>query len=135
MAESAEPAKPVEPSEPSPPSEPGPGLMPYVWSLSAYLLLAFSIPLIGLYMAGAVAGFITGFKVVRSPLDMGKALMPAFIGAAAFVWWLRSNVPPDATDQALTAAKLTAAIAGQSVLAAAVTAALGAAAGYNWRGE
>jgi hypothetical protein len=112
----------------------GPGLAPYVWAFVGYLLPAFSIPGFGPYLGGFVAGAVAGYRVVRAPKDMLAALAPAVLGAGAFAWWANSSVDPDAAEAALTAVRIMNVIAVQSVLLAAVAAALGAALGYQMRG-
>jgi hypothetical protein len=112
----------------------GPGLAPYAWALLAYLLPAFSVPGVGPYMGGFAAGAYAGWRIVRAPKDMLAGLIPAALGAAAFAWWANSSVEPDAPQAAVTAARLMMMIAAQSVVLAAVAAALGAALGFQMRG-
>lgn len=108
-------------------------MSPYVWAFAAYLLPAFSVPGFGPYLGGFAAGAIAGWRIVRAPKDMLAALLPAALGAGAFIWWANS-LDPDATEVAVTAAHVQTVIAAQSVVLAAVAAAMAAALGYQMRG-
>jgi hypothetical protein len=110
------------------------GVAPYVWAFLGYLIPAFSVPGLGPYLGGFIAGAVAGYRTVRAPKDMIAGLLPAALGAGAFAWWANSSAGPDATDAAVAAARIMSLIAVQSVLLAAVAAALSAALGYQMRG-